>query len=106
MKSINIYQKLVITYFGAMVAFWAFLYLTHHRSGDLNYWYSFLFGLIPLCGGLVGMIKASIWGGLKSTLGKAIFFVSFGLVLWGLGESIWSYYNFFKNVAAPYPSLG
>lgn len=51
------------------------------------------------------MIKSSIWGGLKSTLGKAIFFVSFGLVLWGLGESIWSYYNFFKNVAAPYPSL-
>lgn len=51
------------------------------------------------------MLKASIWGGLRSALGKAVFFVSLGLLLWGLGESIWSYYNFFKGVPAPYPSL-
>jgi hypothetical protein len=51
------------------------------------------------------MVKAGIWGRLKSTLGRAIFFISFGLVLWGLGETIWSYYNFFKHVPAPYPSL-
>ncbi|MDB5171128.1 MAG: hypothetical protein JWO35_822 [Candidatus Saccharibacteria bacterium] len=105
MKHINIYQKLVAGYFGVMVVFWLFLFLTHRTAGDLNYLYSFLFGLIPLAGGVVGMAKASIWGGLKSALGKAVFFVSFGLVLWGLGETIWSYYNFVKHVPAPYPSL-
>jgi hypothetical protein len=31
--------------------------------------------------------------------------VSLGLFLWGAGETIWSYYNFFKHVPAPYPSL-
>jgi hypothetical protein len=105
MNKINIYQKLTGAFFGLMVLFWLFLTLTHHKSGDLNYWYSFLFGLIPLAGGIVGMLKAKIWGGLKSTLGKAIFFISLGLALWGGGEAVWSYYNFFKNVPAPYPSI-
>jgi len=50
-------------------------------------------------------VKSSIWGRFKSALGKAIFFISLGLFLWGLGESIWSYYNFFRHVPAPYPSL-
>lgn len=105
MKSINIYQRLITGYFLAMVVLWAGLLLTHHKGGNWNYWYSFLFGLIPLMGGLVGIWKAGLWGGLRSTLGRAVFFVSLGLVLWGFGESIWSYYNFFRHVAAPYPSL-
>jgi len=105
MQKFNIYQKLLAAYFVLMFGFWLWLLLTHHKAGNLNYWYSFLFGLIPLIGGLAGMVQARIWGGLKSSLGKAVFFVSFGLVLWGFGESIWSYYNFFKHVPAPYPSL-
>jgi hypothetical protein len=79
--------------------------VTGHKSGDLNYLYSFLFGLIPFFGGLIGMLKSRMWGGLRSAMGKAIFFVSLGLFLWGTGENIWSYYNFVKNVPAPYPSL-
>ncbi len=105
MKKSNIYQKLLGGYFTILVCFWLWLLVTHHKSGDANYWYSFLFGLIPLFGGLVGMFKARIWGGLKSALGKAVFFVSLGLTLWGLGETVWSFYNFFRNVPAPYPSL-
>lgn len=105
MKTINAFQKICAFYFGAMVIFWVALIMGHHKGGNPNYWYSFLFGLIPLFGGAVGMVKASIWGGLRSSLGRAVFFVSLGLVLWGLGETIWSYYNFFKHVPAPYPSL-
>ncbi len=107
MKNINGYQKAASGYFAVMAVFWLVLLLTHHnqQGATPNYWYSFLFGLIPLLGGLAGMIKSSIWGGLKSALGKAVFYVSLGLFLWGLGESVWSYYNFFKDVPAPYPSL-
>jgi hypothetical protein len=105
MKNVNIYQKLTAAFFVAFTAYWAYLLATGHKAGDPNYWYSFLFGLIPLFGGIAGMIKSGIWGGLRSTLGKAVFFISFGLALWGFGESIWSYYNFFKNVPAPYPSV-
>jgi hypothetical protein len=105
MKKSNSFQKVLTVFFIVIAFFWAALFATKTKSGNLNYWYSFLFGLIPLFGGLVGMAKSSIWGGLKSTLGRAIFFISLGLLLWGLGETIWSYYNFFKGVAAPYPSL-
>ncbi len=105
MKTLNIYQKIALGFFGLLVVFWAGLFFSHTKGGNWNYWYSFLFGLIPFFGGIVGMFKAKIWGGLKSALGKAVFFVSFGLFLWGFGENIWSYYNFFKHVPAPYPSL-
>src|SRR3954470_16570381 len=105
MKRYNKYQALMAAFFVFIVIFWAGVLLSGKKDGDWNYWYSFLFGLVPLMGGLIGILKSKIWGGLKSTVGKAIFFISLGLLLWGFGESIWSYYNFFRNVPAPYPSL-
>jgi hypothetical protein len=75
------------------------------KEGFYNYLFSFLFGLIPLFGGILAMINAKLWGGLKSAIGKAVFFVGLGIFCWGFGESVWSYYNFFQGVAAPYPSL-
>src|SRR6266404_8585677 len=105
MQKNNRYQKICLIFFGLLVIFWAALFVSHKNGGNLNYWYSFLFGLVPFFGGLVGMVKSKIWGGLKSTLGKAVFFISLGLLLWGFGENIWSYYNFFKGVPAPYPSV-
>lgn len=105
MKKINVYQRATLFGFIALCLFWAGLFVSNTKSGNLNYWFSFLFGVIPLLGGLIGMFKAKIWGGTKSAMGKAVFFISLGLFLWGFGETIWSYYNFFKHVPAPYPSL-
>lgn len=105
MKHLNAYQKWIAAFFGLTVVFWLVLLLTHHKSGTANYWYSFLFGLIPLVGGTIGMFQSRIWGGLKSSLGRAVFFISLGLALWGAGEAVWSYYNFFRHVPAPYPSI-
>lgn len=105
MKKINLYQQRFLICYLLLCLYWAWLFATDSEAGDPNYYYSFLFGLVPLAGGLIGMFKAKIWGGLSSALGKAVFFISLGLFLWGLGESIWSYYNFVKEVAAPYPSL-
>jgi hypothetical protein len=104
MKKLNTYQKLASIFFIGLVVFWAYIRIKGSTDGNLNFTYSFLFGLVPLLGGLVGMARAKVWGGLHSALGRAVFFVSLGLVFWGVGESIWSYYNFFKDVAAPYPS--
>jgi hypothetical protein len=105
MKNENKYQKYAIGAFALIVLCWLTLFFTNTKTGNWNFFYSFIFGLVPFFGGLLGMFKARVWGGLKSALGKAVFFVSLGLFLWGFGESIWSYYNFFQHVAAPYPSL-
>lgn len=105
MKNINIYQKIVCGYLIALIGVWIAVQVRGTKTGTLNYWYSFLFGLTPIFAGVVGMVQSKIWGRLQSALGRAVFFISLGLVLWGSGESIWSYYNFFRHVAAPYPSL-
>jgi len=104
-KRMNKYQKLVSVYFVALVLLWVAVQVHGAKMGSLNYAYSFLFGLTPLLAGIAGMYKSKIWGRLKSALGRAVFFISLGLVLWGFGETIWSYYNFFRDVAAPYPSV-
>lgn len=101
----NSYQKTLAVYFLLLFGLWSFIQLTGSKTGDINFTYSFLFGLIPLVGGLIGLVKSRLWGGLRTVLGKAIFFFSLGLLLWGLGETVWSYYNFFENEPAPYPSL-
>lgn len=108
MIKINTFQKVAVSAYLLVVCLWLFLQLsgrTGANADNINYWYSFLFGLIPFFGGLVGMYKSRIWGGLRSVLGRAIFFFSLGLFLWGAGENIWSYYNFFIGEPAPYPSL-
>lgn len=109
MLRINNYQKIFGSYFlVAVLGLWSYIQLsgsTGENAGKINFWYSFLFGLIPFFAGLIGMVKSKQWGGLNSVLGKAIFFFSLGLFLWGFGENIWSYYNFFKSEPAPYPSI-
>lgn len=102
---LNIFQKACLGFYLVLVIFWIILYFNGSKAGFYNYLYSFLFGLIPLIGGFVAMLNSRLWGGLKSSVGKAVFFIGLGLFFWGVGETIWSYYNFFLNEPAPYPSL-
>jgi hypothetical protein len=98
-------QKVAVWFLALLIIFWAVLFATHTTSGFYNYFYSFLFGLIPLVGGIFAIRSAKVWGGMESAIGKAVFYIGLGIFLWGAGEMIWSYYNFFVGVAAPYPSL-
>lgn len=102
---LNTYQKTFGTFFIVILLLWVYIQISGSRAGNINFTYSFLFGLIPFFGGLIGMGVSRQWGGLKTVLGKAIFFFSLGLFMWGFGENIWSYYNFFKDEPAPYPSI-
>lgn len=102
---LNAPQKITSYFVSVLVFFWCVLYITNTTSGFYNYLYSFLFGLIPLIGGLATISSAPGWGSFKSAVGKAVFFIGLGIFLWGCGEIIWSYYNFFLGVAAPYPSI-
>lgn len=102
---LNVYQKICLIFMIAISLFWAVLHISGATDTFYNYLYSFLFGLIPLFGGALAMLHAKEWGGLKSAVGNAVFFIGLGIFLWGSGEMIWSYYNFFQGVAAPYPSL-
>lgn len=64
-----------------------------------------MYTFAPFIGGSVGIFRSKSWGFLKTNIGKAVFFISVGLFLWGSGNLVWAYYNFFLNTSIPYPSL-
>jgi diguanylate cyclase len=101
----NSYQKVAVAFLALLYIFWLGLFITNTTDGFYNYLYSFLFGLTPLIGGAIAIVKSNTWGGMKTALGKAVLFIGLGIFLWGCGELIWSYYNFFMNEPAPYPSI-
>lgn len=102
---LNRSQKILLGYLILVIVYWVILHANHLTDGIYNYLYSFLFSLIPLIGGIVGMFQSRVWGGWKSHVGKAVLFTSFGLFLWGAGSMVWSYYNIVAKIDAPYPSL-
>ena len=77
----NGYQKVAFGFFALLVIFWGWIHLQNLTDGFYNYLYSFFFGLTPLIGGMVAMYQSRIWGGLRSAVGKAIFFIGLGGVL-------------------------
>lgn len=98
-------QKICLVSFVLITGLWGWIRYSELTEGFYNYLYSFLFGLIPFFGGITAMIMSRVWGGTKSAVGKAVFFIGFGVFLWGCGENLWSYYNFIVGIPAPYPSL-
>lgn len=78
--------------------------LTGMKDTPYNFIFAFVYGLIPLFAGIIGIKNAKKWGYLKSSMGKALLFFSMGLLSWGIGETIWSYYNFFLSQDVPYPA--
>lgn len=98
-------SKIVFSYFVLVAIWWLVLYLLNIKYNIHNYLYQFGFGLIPLLGGLSGIVKSKKWGFLRSKVGSAVFFISSGLVSWGLGQMAWSFYNIVLKIEVPYPSL-
>ena len=101
----------IFLYFVFIFAWWAFFFVTGGANADGEVTlggalYQFAFGLIPLVGGVLGLLKSKKWGGVKSYVGRALLFISIGAVCWGVGQMFWSlYYNIFTSVEVPYPSL-
>ncbi len=62
--------------------------------------------LLALWGAISGFFISSHWGGYKSKLGRAILAFSIGLLFQVFGQTVYSYYNLFAKIEAPYPSLG
>jgi hypothetical protein len=65
-----------------------------------------LYQVMAYFGAVIGLYSAKKWGGFKSILGKAIIFLSLGLLLQGFGQTVYTYFLFAKGIEAPYPSIG
>lgn len=63
------------------------------------------YGLLALYGGIVGLLVARKWGGLKSLIGRAITFLSLGLLAQEFGQLVYTYLGTTLD-EIPYPSVG
>jgi hypothetical protein len=84
---------------------WIALYALGFRENFHNYLFGAVYGLMALLGGLWGLSISKEWGGRKSVMGKAIIFLSLGLLAQEFGQVVFSFYNIFLNIEIPYPSI-
>lgn len=103
--TLNGYQKVCAIVFLGLVVYWGALFASGVKEGPYNSLFVFLYGLVPLVGGLMAMLGIKAWGGFSTALGKGLFFIGLGLFLWGIGECVWSYIVVFGGIDTPYPSL-
>jgi hypothetical protein len=68
--------------------------------------FSALYGIMALFGGIVGLFVSRKWGGFRSVLGRAIGFISLGLLAQEVGQLTYSGYTYLVHQEIPYPSLG
>ncbi len=96
---------LLVSSFVSLVL-WLYLRTSIPASdSSIGNYFALSLSITPFIAGCFGFAIAKGWGGAKSLLGKAILSLSIGLVLWSLGNFVWSYYNLVQHVAAPYPSF-
>lgn len=103
-KKINIFQKVLLGYYVGLAIFWSILYFNNFILTVWNDIWNFGFAFLPFLGGIFGLLIAKSWGFFKSYLGKAITFLSLGLVSWGVGDLVVVYYNLILSMRHPYPS--
>lgn len=101
----NLKVKIVIVSFLIMLLWWVFINLNNLQNVNQNFLYGAGLGLISVIGAVVGILNAKKWGFFKSSMGKAVLFLSIGLLTWGIGTLLFAYYNMFLQVDIPYPSF-
>ncbi len=100
----NLQQKVCAAFFVVLIVFWFVLFTSGARESLPNYLFVFLYGLIPLFGGIAAIKGSKLWGGADNAMGKAVLFLGIGLTCFGIGETIWAYYTIFAGTEIPYPS--
>lgn len=94
--------------FASLTVWW--IILDPFYNGDnlihAKYIWGSWYQIIAIFGGILGLYISKSFGGLKSFLGKSIIFFSLGLLFQSIGQSVYSYYNLFASIQAPYPSYG
>ena len=86
------------------ILYWLFfVYTSGYKQSPLGIYTQIPLIVIPILGGLFGLMRATKWGGNKSIMGRAIGSLSLGMVAWGSALAMWTVYVAMGN-PLPYPS--
>lgn len=97
--------RILGVFYLVLVVWWVTISFRGIQETNENFLYSLLYGFIPLAWGVYGVRLARLWGGMKSSMGRSVMFLSAGMLAWAIGNLIWGYYNLILKVAVPYPSI-
>lgn len=90
------------------ITFWISINVT--LSNDLENklfdYFTDSYGLIALAGSIGGFLTSKLWGGIKSSIGRALFGISTGLLFQFLGQICYAIYYYAYGIENPYPSFG
>jgi hypothetical protein len=90
--------------FAGFTIWWVIMQLMGNPE-SLNAPFSATYGAIALIAGLYGLFAAKSWGFWGSAFGKAIIFLSLGLLLQEFGQLSFSYMHLALGIEVPYPSI-
>jgi hypothetical protein len=76
------------------------------ETEQARYLWGGIYQVMAYWGGINGLLIAHKWGGTRSAMGKSITAFAFGLLAQGFGQTVYTFYLFYLNIEAPYPSLG
>lgn len=98
-------KKILTTVFVFSIIFWlVFVFVSGYSQHPLGLYTQIPLVAIPVFGGLIGLKRFAEWGKFKSVIGRAVFWLSTGMLLWGIAIAIWTYF-LSVEVLLPYPSI-
>jgi hypothetical protein len=89
-----------------LVIWWILLHVFWSSNYNGLQLFSTFYGVIALWGGITGLYISKRCGGVRSHIGRSIFFFSLGLLFQEFGQIVYSYYIYFLQVDVLYPSMG
>jgi hypothetical protein len=98
--------KIAVVIFLVYTGLWSSLQFPQTKNIYILDFYEMTYGLMALFGGICGLFIAKSWGLFRSVMGKAILFLSMGLLAQVFGQICYTYYVYFLHVEVPYPSIG
>ena len=99
-------ELLSILFLTSLFCSWVYLFFVlNGEDTSLNLIWAATYQLMAWFGGIYGLISAQGWGGWNSRMGRMIQYFSFGLLLQGFGQTVFSFYNIVLHIEIPYPSI-
>ena len=100
------FVKFILAFYLVMTIWWISMFFRGLKGSNENNYFTLIYPLLSLMGGISGLIFANKWGGFKSYIGKTLSLFSFGLLAQFFGQAAYAYYIYIKGIDVPYPSIG
>lgn len=98
--------RYIVWFFVLLSGWWFYMYMFSITEGTGNTLFLLVYPVLPLIGGVYGLIFAKKWGGFRSKFGSAVSILALGFLAQFVGQYLYNYYQVYLGIDVPYPSIG